>query len=123
MTEMWKKGERVKGGKRMAVALLEQVRAAEEKADAIRREAADQARDMLKGVQEATQEENRQYAAELRARYQDKMSEARQAAEEAIRSRSGEKQQALEEMKRSAQQREEKAAALIVERVMQHGNR
>ena len=49
----------------MAVALLEQVRAAEEKADAIRRKAADQARDMLKGVQEATQEENRQYAAEL----------------------------------------------------------
>ena len=78
----------------MAVALLEQVRAAEEKADAIRRKAADQARDMLKGVQEATQEENRQYAAELRARYQDKMGEARQAAEEAIRSRSGEKQQA-----------------------------
>ena len=107
----------------MAVALLEQVRAAEEKADAIRRKAADQARDMLKGVQEATQEENRQYAAELRARYQDKMGEARQAAEEAIRSRSGEKEQALEEMKRSAQQREEKAAALIVERVMQHGNR
>ena len=55
----------------MAVALLEQVRAAEEKADAIRRKAADQARDMLKGVQEATQEENRQYAAELRARYQE----------------------------------------------------
>ena len=107
----------------MAVALLEQVRAAEEKADAIRRKAADQARDMIKGVQEATQEENRQYAAELRARYQNKMGEARQAAEEAIRSRSGEKQQALEEMKRSAQQREEKAAALIVERVMQHGNR
>ena len=107
----------------MAVALLEQVRAAEEKADAIRRKAADQARDMLKGVQEATQEENRQYAAELRARYQDKMGEARQAAEEAIRSRSGEKQQALGEMKRSAQQREEKSAALIVERVMQHGNR
>ena len=52
----------------MAVALLEQVRAAEEKADAIRRKAADQARDMLKGVQEATQEENRQYAAELRAK-------------------------------------------------------
>lgn len=107
----------------MAVALLEQVRAAEEKADAIRRKAADQARDMHKGVQEATQEENRQYAAELRARYQDKMGEARQPAEEAIRSRSGEKQQALEEMKRNAQQREEKAAALIVERVMQHGNR
>lgn len=106
----------------MSVAMLDQVRAAEEKADAIRREAAEQAREIIKGVEEAILEEQRQNNTKLRARYQEKMKENRLAVEAALRARDGEKQRALEALRLQAGQRQQAAARLIVERVMQHGD-
>ncbi len=107
----------------MALELLEAVKKAEEAADALRRGAAEQARDMVKSVEEATFESARQATAEMRAAYQEQMNACRLAVEAAIAGKAGKKQAELSELRRIASARAPKAAALIVERVLGHGNR
>ena len=107
----------------MAVELLEAVRAAEEKADGIRRDAGEQARNIVKAVEEATLESARQGAAEIRAAYQEKMNACQRAVEDRIAAKAGERQKALEGLKNQARQNISKAAALIAERIMGHGDR
>jgi hypothetical protein len=107
----------------MALELLEAVRSAEEAADAIRRDAAEQARDMVKSVEEATIESARQTAAELRASYQEAMNACRAEIERAIAGNAGKKQEELSHLRARASSRADAAAALIVERVLGHGDR
>ena len=107
----------------MAIELLDAVRQAEEKADAIRKDAAEQARNIIKSVEEATLESDRRAAAELRAAYQTQMNKIRGEIEARIAQSAGEKQKALENMRADASARENAAAALIVERVLSHGHR
>ena len=107
----------------MALELLEAVKKAEEAADAIRRDAAEQARDIVKSVEEATIESGRQAAAELRASYQETMNACRTDIEQAIAGNAGKKQAELAQLRALASSRMEEAAALIVERVLGHGDR
>ncbi len=107
----------------MALELLQAVRQAEEKADALRRDAAEQAREIVKSVEEATVENARLTAAELRTAYQSKMNEFRKEAETRIAQNQGQKQAELEQLRAAAAARAPQAAALIVERVLGHGDR
>ena len=107
----------------MALELLEAVKKAEAAADQIRRDAADQAREIVKSVEEATIESARLAAGELRTAYQNKMNEYRQAMEAAIAQSAGEKQKELDAMKSAASVRAPKAASLIAERILGHGDR
>ena len=107
----------------MALELLEAVRQAEGKADQIRRDALDQAREMVKSVEEATLESTRQVAAELRGAYQTRMNEYRGAMEAKIAQSAGEKQADLEKLRKDADVRLPRAATLIVERILDHGDR
>lgn len=106
----------------MAVELLEAVRAAEEKAESIRRNAAEQAREMVKSVEEATLENARQGAAEIRAAYQERMTNCQRAMEERIAAQAHERQKASDAMKAKAQENISKAAGLIAERIIRHGD-
>ena len=107
----------------MALELLEAVKAAEEAADAIRRDASEQARDIVKSVEEATIESARLAAAEMRASYQETMNACRAEIERAIAGNAGKKQAELSQLRAQASSRAEEAASLIVERVLGHGDR
>ena len=107
----------------MTIELLEAVRQAEAQADQIRKDASDQAREMVKSVEEATLENARLAAAELRGAYQTKMNEYRGALEKKIAQSAGEKQAELSQLRQAASARLQTAASLIVERVLGHGDR
>ena len=107
----------------MAIELLEAVRKAEDSADQIRRDALEQAREMVKSVEEATLENARLAAAELRSVYQTKMNEYRGAMEAKIAQSAGEKQAELSQLRQAAAARLPQAASLIVERILGHGDR
>ena len=106
----------------MAVELLEAVRAAEEKAETIRRDAAEQAREIVKSVEEAVLESGRQGAAEIRAAYQERMNACQRAAQERIEAQAGEGQKALAALLAQARKNIPQAAALIAERIVRHGD-
>ena len=107
----------------MALELLEAVRKAEEAADGIRRDALEQARDMVKSVEEATIESGRQATAELRSAYQERMNAYRAQMDESIARNAGERQRELAQLRQTAAARIDRAAALIAERVLGHGDR
>lgn len=106
----------------MAVELLEAVRAAEEKAEAIRRDAAEQAREIVKAVEEATLESSRQGAVEIRAAYQERMNDHQRAAQERIAAQASQRQKALDALAAQARKNIPQAAALIAERIVRHGD-
>ncbi len=103
--------------------LLDAVRAAEEKADGIRREAAERARETIKSAQEAQLERERQASAALRADYQARMKAREAAVTEAIAGQAAEKRRELEAYAQAARARMPQAVEWITERVLQHGNR
>lgn len=102
---------------------MESIRAAEEKADEIRKAAAEQAREMVKAAEEAALEESRQAFGEIRAEYQQKLKQHEAAVAARIQTQTNQKQQQLEAYRQSAVARLNQASALIVERVLQHGDR
>lgn len=102
---------------------MESIRAAEAKADEIRKAAAEQAREMVKSVEEATLEASRQAFGDIRADYQQKLKQHEANVEQRIAAQAGEKQKALDAYRRQASARLEQASALIVERVLRHGDR
>ena len=102
---------------------MESIRAAETKADEIRKAAAEQAREMVKFVEEATLESSRQAFGDIRADYQQKLKQFEAGVEKRIAAQAGEKQKALEAYRQKASGRLDQASALIVERVLRHGDR
>lgn len=107
----------------MAQVILNQVHEAEEKADALRRKAADEAREMVKAVQEATLEASRQAAAYHRAMYQERMQGFTAGVEKRLAAQEGERQARLNEIRSKAEENLPEASRLIVERILKHGYR
>ncbi len=107
----------------MAVEWLEEIRRAEEAAEKIRQEAAAQGREIIKSVEEATLENERRAAADIRADYQTRMAERRAEIERTLDARSGEKREALNALRDAARRRVPHAARLAAERVVKHGDR
>ena len=103
--------------------LLDAVRAAEEKADGIRREAAEQARETIKAAEEALLAQEREASAALRADYQARMKAREAAVTDTVAGQAAEKRRELEAYAQAARARMPQAVEWIAERVLQHGNR
>ena len=106
----------------MAFDLLLRIRQAEHDADITRQDASYQAREILRGVEEAMAAQQRQSAVELRGMSQSILEEARIKAEKEIDQLARENGKANALLCESAQQKNEQAAQWIVERIVNDGH-
>jgi len=107
----------------MAIKLLDDIHAAEDAAEQLVHDAQHEAREMVKGTQEAVLANERDAAARLREEYQKILAEKRAAVEEDIRKNANDKQKAAEALAEKAREKLPDAAKAIFERVMSDGNR
>lgn len=107
----------------MAIELMEEIKAAEVRADNVRAEAQRQSREMIKSVEEACMEHERAAQKDARTIYQDALSEKRTAVEKEIAAQSEKKKRALQDMAKDARKNVQKAAQLVFERIVNDGNR
>lgn len=107
----------------MAIQWLEEVRRAEENAEKIRLDAAEQGRDIIKSVEEASVGQERQAATDMRGEYQRRMADKRQEIEAALNARAGGSRQAFDALCEQARARIPAAARIVAERILSHGDR
>ena len=107
----------------MAIELMEEIKAAEARADDVRAQAQRESREMIKSVEEACMEHERAAQKDARKIYQDALNAKRAAVEKEIASHSGEKKRALDDMMAKARKNVSSAAQLVFERIVNDGNR
>lgn len=107
----------------MAKELFRAVQAAEEKADLLVQEAQRTARELLKATEAEVTDAEREIALEHRALYQSIIEEKRASMQAAIASNLPAEKHMLEQSLAEARARLDMAAAQIVERIWNDGNR
>ncbi len=107
----------------MAKELFRAVQAAEEKADLLVQEAQRTARELLKATEAEVTDAEREMALEHRALYQSIIEEKRASMQAAIASNLPAEKHMLEQSLAEARARLDMAAAQIVERIWNDGNR
>lgn len=107
----------------MLVEVLQQVQQAESKAQKVRNEALQAARDIAKGIEAANMEQEKQAVKDHRLLLQQLLEERRQLVEKKLKSRQPEQTRHQEALIVGSQQNMGKAVNLIVERIMKHGDR
>ncbi len=103
--------------------LLSEISRAEEQADAIRQKAAEEARGMIQSVEEACAAAARQSQKAARDAAGRLMEETRTSARAEIGRLAAEKGVQRELLRQMAQRRIPRTAAILVERIVSHGNR
>lgn len=107
----------------MSLELLNTIREAESKAEAIKAEAQREAREIIKGVEAAVGEAQRQGALENRTLYQQIVEEKRRTVQSHIDSKQGQRDAQRLALSSAAQACMDQAVTMIVERVIGDGNR
>lgn len=107
----------------MALELLNKIRAAEAETEEKRSEAQREGRDIVKGVEEACRESERSAQSRLYELYQRGIAGIRQAAESEIAALVPGREKELEQMTKAAEAKIPAAVKLIVERIVNNGNR
>lgn len=107
----------------MAIELMEEIKAAELRAENVRAQAQRESREMIKSVEEACMEHERAAQKDARGIYQDALSKKRAAVEQEIASHAGDKQRELDDMMKQARKNVPSAARLVFERIVNDGNR
>ena len=108
---------------KLSLELLKSIQEAEAQAEAERTNAQREAREMIKGVADACTENERRAAVEHRALFQSILDEKKSQVEKKLVLLAADKEQARNEMMRTAQQRLSMAADRIAERILSDGNR
>lgn len=106
----------------LSLEVLQSIEGAEAKAEQIRAKAQREARDMLKSVEAACVAQERTAAIEHRALYQQLMEENRVKVEAELAQKSQALAKDRQALCRQAETRLDQAAALIFERIVQHGH-
>lgn len=107
----------------MALEALEEIKAAETQAEAVRQQAQAEAREIQKSVEAANMAAERSAALEHRAMAQGILDEAAAQARLMIQKREQQTCQQREALCRAAQERLDQAAQWIFERIVADGNR
>jgi vacuolar-type H+-ATPase subunit H len=107
----------------MALELMEQIKAAELKADNERARAQRDGREIVKSVEEACLEQERAAQQDARQLYQQAMSETRGGVEKEIASHGAQKRSAAASMTAAAEKNVAAAARLVFERIVNDGHR
>ena len=107
----------------MALEMLEKVREAEKNAAERFTAAQNEAREIIKGVEEACLESERRENAEIRILYQQKMEQAEKAVKAELDGMQKEKSTARTRMAERSRANIPQASALIFERIVNNGNR
>ncbi len=107
----------------MAETLLEQIEKAEQQADEIRAQAAREARDIIKSVEEASAAMSRQAVKEMHEAASRTLEEARISTQDEIKTLEMRRSAERESLKKLAQARVSKAGRAIFERVVADGAR
>ena len=107
----------------MSMALLKQIEQAERQAEEIRVNAAREAREIIKAVEEEVAAGARQAAKEIREDAQRLIEEARLGTEDEIKSLEVRRTAEREAMRQLAQNRVDNAARAVFERIVKDGNR
>lgn len=107
----------------MANDLMERIQQAERGAEQQRAQAALEAREILKGVEEASLASQRDAQAQGRELAAQKLEQAQAAIDQEIQGQQAQSTAARETERAAAQQRVDQAAAWIFERIVEHGNR
>ena len=107
----------------MALELMEQIKAAELKAETERQRAQHEGREIVKSVEEACLEQERAAQQDARQTYQNAMSDQRETVEKEIASHAQEKRASVQKLAAAAQKNIPAAARLVFERIVNDGNR
>ncbi len=107
----------------MALELMEQIKAAELKADNERQRAQREGREVVKAVEEACLDQERTAQQDARQLYQHAMAERRAAVEGEIASHAAQKQEKLAQLTKTAEKNIPAAARLVFERIVNDGHR
>lgn len=107
----------------MSLDIIKRIEAAETKAEAMRAEAQKEARELLKGVEEACVAGERASASEQRRMAQRVIDDARLVAEKRTQALAKEEATAREQVVAAARQKLDAAAQRIFERTVQDGDR
>lgn len=107
----------------MAFEILESIRQAEKKADELKAQSQQESREILKACEEALVQLEKENEAALRARYAERMAALRQEAQAVIEEKAALKQRQFDALLRQAEALLPRAADLIAERVLHHGDR
>lgn len=106
----------------MLVEVLQQVQQAEEKAQKVRNQALQEARDIAKGIDSANIEHEKQSVKDHRQLLQKLLEEKRQQVEKNIQLQQPEQKRAQEALEGAAERNMDRTVKLIVERIMKNGN-
>lgn len=107
----------------MAFEIMDSIRQAEQKAEAMRLDAQMKGREIIKACEEACALEEKSSEQDIRARYTAQMDERRRQVENMIASKAKDKQKEMDATLQKAEALLPKAAQMIVERVLNHGDR
>lgn len=107
----------------MSQELLLQIHQAEEQAEQIHQKAINEAREIIKAVEEATAIDARQAAKDIREGAQRLIDEARIGTEDEIKSLEVRRSAEREAMKEMAMRRVDEAAKTLFERIVENGHR
>lgn len=107
----------------MSIALIHDIRAAEQAAEEIREAAAREARDIVKGVEEALAAFEREENAKTRESVAQQLAEAKKRAEIEIHSIEARRSAERQALRQVAEGRVSRTAQSIFERIVGNGNR
>ena len=107
----------------MSKELLSEIQKAEAEAERLHNEANREARDMIKGVEEAIRGENRRTAAAIREEAQKVLSDAEAKVKKEITTLESRRAEERMQTQTAAEKRTSAAGKFIFERVVLHGNR
>lgn len=107
----------------MAFEIMDSIRQAEKKADEMRLDAQMKGREIIKACEEACALEEKASEQDVRERYASQMEERRLQVEKMIESKAKDKQKEAAATLQQAEALLPKAAQMIVERVLNHGDR